>query len=117
MGKVSGAGIPSVGGGTTIEGTRMMKHKRCGGYIAVEEFPDTPAMYDLVCVNCGKRLYLKRSTKLGKAIRNSLEPEYAAGYFRLVLPSGRRAVVHRNDENWSAFVWGSKDEGKREVPA
>lgn len=94
----------------------MMNHKRCGGFIAVEEYPETPTLFDLVCVNCGARVYLKRDTPLGKAILKSLEPERGDRVFRLKLPSGRNAVVKREDDNWSAFVWGN-NEGKREVPA
>ena len=95
----------------------MMNHKACGGFIAVEEFPDTPDIFDLVCVNCGARVYLKRESTLGRAIRSSLEYEYGPAAFILTLESGRRAVVQRDeDDKWSAFVWG-KNEGKRKVPA
>jgi len=95
----------------------MMHHKQCGGFIAVEEFPDTPDIFDLVCVNCGSRLYLKRNSAFGKAIRNSLEYEYGPVQFNLTLPSGRKALVRRVDDKWSAIVWGKKDEGKQEVSA
>ena len=94
----------------------MMYHKKCGGIIAVEEFPDTPKLFDLVCVSCGSRVYLERASKFGRAIRNSLEYEYGPCIITKTLPSGRKAIIQRVDEKWSAFVWGN-NESKQEVPA
>lgn len=95
----------------------MMRHIHCNGFMLLEEFNDTPSIIDAVCVNCGRRVHLKRNEPLGAMLEEALEPTLSGTIFKFKTPSGRDALVVRRGRRWSAVVWGAKDESQQEVPA